>query len=471
MTSQEHEVIIIGAGLSGLSAARFLKDKQADIDLLILEESNRAGGVISSHNDMGYLSEWGPHGFLDNCQQSRTLIELAGLGGEVEKAPLKKFSRYICLGGKLNTIPQTPLKILKAPILSVAAKLKICADLFKKPMSGEPSVHDWVKYRFGKELVPFADAVFTGTYAGDINKLSIDAVMPGVRNLEKKHGSVTMGVIKKVLANKKEKENKGQTGKFTFPAMTSFRTGMGRLPQALAASLDASGEISYQTTVKKIIRNKEGWQVITSRNTFSCRHLIMALPVNGCLPLLAGLNELNPPPLTSVPEAGILTVALGFSRQAEIPFGFGYLAPESEQRFTLGTLFSSHMFPGRAPAGQQLIEALIGGRRHPERIEMDDEEIIANVCNDLGQLMELPAPSYARVLRPGGTIPQLERGYPALLDWYEKLHKQLDDLHVCGFGWKGIGINDMTKEAWRIAERILSQQAENEEAEVKGVYF
>ncbi len=469
MNSQSYEVIIIGAGLSGLSVARFLKDKQTDIDLLILEQSERPGGVISSHNEEGYLAERGPHGFLDNCLESRVLIHLAGLDGEVEKASLKKFSRYICLNGKLNNIPQSPFKIFKSPILPAAAKLRFFADIFKKPMPGEPSVSEWVAYRFGRKIIPFADAVFTGTYAGDISKLSIDAVMPGVRTLEKQHGSVIKGVLKKALTGKKA--GKGKQDKFTLPAMTSFRSGMGRLPQALAAPLDESREIMYKAGVQKIIRSKEGWQVFTSQNIFNCRHLIIALPVNQCLPLLAGLDNLSPPPVNSIPEAGIVTVALGFSEQANIPFGFGYLAPESEQRFTLGALFSSHMFAGRAPAGQQLIEALIGGRRHPERISLSDEEIITNVYNDLNQLMALPPPSYTRVLRPGGIIPQLERGYPALLNWYEQLHDQFDDLHICGFGWQGIGINDMTKEAWRTAKRILQQKHESREVEVKGVYF
>lgn len=471
MSNQDHEVIIIGAGLSGLSVARFLKERQTDIDLLVMEQSNRPGGVIASHSKEGYLAELGPHGFLDNCKESRDLVHLAGLDREVEKASLKDFSRYICLDSKLKTIPQSPLKIIKAPIIPLTAKLRVCADLFKKTMPGKPSVNDWVAHRFGKAILPFADAVFTGTYAGDINRLSIDAVMPGVRTLERQHGSVIRGLLKKALSEKRENKGKGKENKFTLPAMTSFQAGMERLPQALAAPLEISREIMYRTTVKKIIRSKNDWLIVTSQDTFSCRHLIMALPLNRCLPLLSCLSELKQPPVNSIPEAGILTVALGFSEQAEIPFGFGYLAPESEQRFTLGTLFSSHMFPGRAPAGKQLIEALVGGRRHPERLKMDDEDIIANVYDDLSQLMKIPQPSYTRVLRSGGVIPQLESGYTALLDWHEKLHNQFDDLHVCGFGWKGIGINDMIKEAWRTAQRILNQKNDNDKVEIKGVYF
>ncbi|HBE94261.1 MAG TPA: protoporphyrinogen oxidase, partial [Desulfovibrio sp.] len=150
---------------------------------------------------------------------------------------------------------------------------------------------------------------------------------------------------------------------------------------------------------------------------------------------------------------------------------FGYLAPEREQRFTLGALFSSHMFPGRAPGGHQLLEALVGGRRHPERLELSDAQLIESVYADLSQLMELPPPAYTAVLRPRAGIPQLEEGYTGLLDWRRTLQAAHAGLHLCGFGWLGIGINDMIKEARRMALSICTQAGAEEERAVKGVYF
>ncbi|MCI5222767.1 MAG: protoporphyrinogen oxidase, partial [Candidatus Electrothrix sp. AR4] len=198
-------------------------------------------------------------------------------------------------------------------------------------------------------------------------------------------------------------------------------------------------------------------------------------PVNRCLELLASSDlpsNLPTPPMASIPEARIATVALGFTDKADIPFGFGYLAPEREERFALGALFSSHMFPGRAPRGHVLLEALVGGRRHPERLELPDEELVDKVYNDLKQLIDLPEPPvFSRVLRPKYGIPQLEEGYPALLDWRNTLHTALNNLHLCGFGWQGIGINDMHKQAWKMAKRILAGYQEGQEDEVKGVYF
>ncbi len=469
MSSPNYDVLIIGAGLSGLSVARFLRDKRPQLRLLVLEKNNRPGGAIRSHSEEGYLAETGAHGFLDNCLESRVIVHLAGLTSEMEKAKLADFVRYICLDGKLNAIPQQPAAIIKAPLVSWPAKLRVLADLWKKPLPGEPSVADWISYRFGRALLPFADAVFTGTYAGDIDRLAIDGVMPGVRALERDSGSVIRGLWKK----RREAKRKGDDKTKGLPAMTSFRAGMGRLAQGLASALEANREIMYGTTARAVEKTDSGWQVESGSNSFSCRHLVVALPINQALPLLAAIREAEEPPLASVPEARIATVALGFDDTATIPFGFGYLAPESEQRFALGALFSSHMFPGRAPLGHQLIEALVGGRRHPERLELSDEDLIARVCQDLAELMELPpSPSFARVLRPDSGIPQLEAGYPALLSWRKELQAAMEGLHVCGFGWQGIGINDMTKEAWKAARAILTRELEQEEEqEVKGIYF
>ena len=107
---------------------------------------------------------------------------------------------------------------------------------------------------------------------------------------------------------------------------------------------------------------------------------------------------------------------MGFGESAEIPFGFGYLAPEQEKRFALGALFSTHMFPGRAPKGHMLLEALVGGRRHPEKLELDDDVLIQKAYADLRQLIHLPDPPvFTKVLRSDHGIPQLEIGYPGLL--------------------------------------------------------
>lgn len=452
---ETHEIIIVGAGLSGLSVAHFLRHNTPDLDILILEQDDRPGGAVRSFTDQGYLAEWGPHGFLDNNPASRALLRETGLDRIAQKAPLGSFVRFVCHDGRLVQLPQKPTALLATPLLSPLGKLRLLGDLFKKPRIEEQSVGQWAAYRFGSEILPLVDAAITGTFAGDYERLSIDAVMPGVRALEKEAGSVLKGLLKK----------KKGAGAGILPAMTSFPLGM----EQLITTLATEPNILYHSPVRSIGRENNAWEIHTEAETYRATTVILALPVNRALGLLAN----HSPPVTAIPTARIATVALGFTDKAQVPFGFGYLAPERENRFAMGALFSTHMFPGRAPQGSVLLEALVGGRRHPERLELSDEELISRIYDDLKQLIPLPAPPcFSRVLRGDGSIPQLEMGYPALLNWKESLEQRLDGLHICGFGWEGIGMNDMMQTAKTVADRILLRVGgERHKPEIKPVYF
>jgi oxygen-dependent protoporphyrinogen oxidase len=462
-----HDVIIIGGGLSGLSVAHFLQKELPAADVVILESSARAGGAIRTYREEGFQAEWGAHGFLDNIEASRQLLADTGLDQEAQKAPLGDFVRYVCLAGKLAMIPQSPKKILASSLLPFPQKLRVLADLWKRPHLEEQSISQWVAYRFGRGLLPFADAVFTGTYAGDFERLSIDAVLPGIRALEKEAGSVLKGLLQKMRAAKDKKE---QGAKKHLPAMISFPQGMARLPERLAEDKN----LMYDTTVESLSRKDAIWEVRTSRQPFKSRLLVLALPVNRALSLLAvsPISKGKQPPLRQIPEARIATVVMGFTDAARIPFGFGYLAPEQEKRFALGALFSTHMFPGRAPAGHVMLEALVGGRRHPEKLDLSDSELIRRSYEDIRQLMHLPEPPcFTKVLRTVHGIPQLELGYPSLLAWRDDLEKEIEGLHLCGFGWGGIGINDMIRSATQVATAVAHGKLGDTGAAVKGIYF
>lgn len=465
--TESKDTIIVGAGLSGLVVAHRLKRDHPGHRLVVLEKGPQAGGVIRSFSDNGYLAEWGPHGFLDNCQQSRELLRETGLDNECLKASLATHVRYVCMNGRLMMIPQSPLKILKAPLVGFKEKIRVLGDLFKKPLEGEPTVAKWAAYRFGRALLPYVDAVFTGTYAGDYNELRIDAVMPGVRELEKQYGSVLRGAIAKARAAKRKK-SAGE--KLTMPAMTSFPGGMQRLPERLAEPLSTVGELFCEHPVISLRREENGWSVQTPKQRFFAANLVLALSINQVLPLLADLDPAMA--ATTVPEARLATVVFGFE-DSRLPPGFGFLIPEVEQRFTLGTLFSSNMFPNRAPQGHIVFETLIGGRRHPERLELDDQTLIERALADVRGLVELPrTPSYTTVLRPADGIPQLEGGYLDLLRRRNALVQQQRGLYICGFGWEGIGLNDMIKTATTVADKIGSGSPQfQNQVEVKKVYF
>lgn len=455
----KYDVVIIGAGLSGLSLSHFLQKMSPDSKVVLLEKGNRPGGAVRSFHKEGFLAEWGPHGFLDNSPSSREILRDTGLDQEAQQAPLEDFHRYICHKGRLTRIPQKPGKILTTPLLTPRDKIRVLKDFWIEPVKSDQTVGEWAARRFGRGVLPLVDAALTGSYAGDYERLSIDAVMPGIRSLEFEYGSVLKSLLKTIW--KKSEDKKG------MPAMKNFPEGMERLIEVLAKDRD----IRLDTEVSGLSRQEEGqWEIKTSAGTFTANNLVLALPVNASLKLLYPFSV---PPVLEVPVSRIYNVVLGFSPKADVPYGFGYLAPEVEKRFSLGAMFSSHMFPGRAPGDNVLLEALVGGRRHPERLELDDETIVREVYKDLSSLIDLPEPPFfSEVLRPKAGIPQLEKDHPALLEWRSNMENREEGLYICGFGWDGIGINDMTKSARRVAEDLIAgRRAGEQEAEVKPVYF
>ena len=450
------DVIIIGAGLSGLSTAYFLEKQQPGLKVVLLEAGERPGGAVCSHNSQGYLLESGPHGYLDNKPVSQEILSDLGLDQQLQKAPLADFQRFICRQGRLVALPQKPQQLLASSLLSWPAKLRLLADLWKKPLAGQPTIGQWASYRFGKGVLPMVDAAVTGTFSGDYQRLLIDAVMPGARQLEKEYGSLLRGL--------KKKPRQGKKG---LPAMINFPGGMETLVRSLAKGRD----IRYGCQVKEVRHNllQGSWSVLMDEAALEARQVVIALPVNGCLQLLADFE----PPRSSMPVSRIYNIAFGCEDQGVVPKGFGYLAPEEEQRFVLGCMFTSRMFPGRAPQGQLLLEALVGGRRHPERLELDDGELISKAWQDLRSLLDLPEkPSFSQVLRPQAAIPQMEEGHLELKQWRQQLQGRQKGLHICGFGWDGIGVNDVTLAAKEAADAICQgEQADKAEVEVKPVYF
>ena len=458
------DTVIIGAGLSGLTTAYLLRSRCYGHSLLLLEKSQRTGGALRTLSEEGFTTEWAAHGFLDNCRESRELLAETGLESECVRAPLGRFVRHICLSGRLRQIPQTPRAILSTPLLGWKDKGRVLADLWRKPLPGNPSVARWAEHRFGPALLPFVDAALTGTYGGDMDRLGIEGVMPGVRALEARHGSVIRGL----LAARSQRKSPRT---LQMPAMTSFPGGMQRLPERLTEFLRPGVDLLLERPVLKVRKCEGGWHIDAQGQSFTAANLVLAVPVNTSLALLRDIASRMP--LPSVPEAKIATVALGFGNGVRLPPGFGYLIPESEGRFTLGTLFSSNMFPGRAPGDGALIEVLVGGRRHPERLELDDQTLLDHALTDVRELLAITAPPlYSRVLRGDCGIPQPEEGYPKLLTWRNELCATHRGLHVCGFGWDGIGINDMIRMAARAAGEIMAGQGyQTMEAPVKGVYF
>ncbi|OZB78629.1 MAG: protoporphyrinogen oxidase [Halothiobacillus sp. 13-55-253] len=144
--------------------------------------------------------------------------------------------------------------------------------------------------------------------------------------------------------------------------------------------------------------------------------------------------------------------------------GFGLLLPSKEKKRTLGVLFSSTLFPDRTPAGKVLLSAFIGGRKHPEAAQGDDQELLDRVLGDLSPLLGIKGkPEFLRVKRWQQAIPQYEIGY---LELQEKITHRLNALPGLSLNgnWRGgIAVGDCLNNGKKLAERLI-ENTRTEEA-------
>jgi len=281
----------------------------------------------------------------------------------------------------------------------------------------------------------FGDAMVQGIYAGDPDELAIGAAFPKVLALEQAHGSLLKGM----------KVSKGRAPR----TLVSFRGGLESLAQRLAVGLDVRCEspvIALRHDAKGFTAWVEGGTVHTAER------LVLALPREPSLRLLGELEPgLSPPAL---PHAPVAVVALGFPREkvAHPLDGFGFLAPHHEGRRILGCIFSSTLFPNRAPEGTVLLTAMVGGLRRQDLLDLDDQALAHLVRNELRDLLGSQGEPLLQIVKkwtPG--IPQPTPSWMETRARVQEVESRIPDLTILGNWLRGVSVPDCVVAGWRAA--------------------
>lgn len=446
METREH-VIILGAGLTGLSAAVALQ--QRGVRVTVLESASRPGGAVQSEKAAGFLVEHGPNSMMTHDTAVSAFLRETGLEGEIVSPMAKK--RFLVRDGRPVALPGQPLGAVTTPLFSMRGKLRILAEtVIAKTSAEDESLADLVRRRLGPEMLSYAIEPFVaGIYAGNPEKLSARYAFPKLWNLEQQHGSFLRGALRLRRTGPPQR-------------MISFRDGMGTVPERWAQML--GGNLHCGVGVEKISREDDAWQVQWSgggeSHTVTATRLITTAPAFAVPDLpwpgelrtsLNFLHEISYPPVS--------VVALGFHRsQVRHPLdGFGMLVPAAEQRQILGTIFSSSLFPGRAPRDHVLLTTFVGGARQPRLAETGEDALVHDVCRDLESLLGVTGePVFRRLIRWPRAIPQYNLGYGHLLRQMEDLEKAWPGLHFAGNYRGGIAAGQCIHNGLRLAEMITS---------------
>ena len=448
-TSAPFPIAVLGAGITGLTAAWHLQ--RAGATVVVFEASAGAGGAIDSMREEGWLQEAGPNSLLEGSADIAAFIDAVGLGSRRQYAADSAKNRYVVRGGRLVAMPASPIGFLKTRLFSLNAKLGLMGEPFRARSAADSveSVAQFVERRLGREFLDYAVNPFVGgVYAGDPRQLSVRHAFPKLHALEQEHGSLLRGAFKRRNASG------GPKGRiFSFPE------GLAELPRALARSLGAALRLSAR--VHQVRRTDGHWEIFTesggavSLGKFSA--VVCALPADALTALsfegVPGVERLAA--LREIPHPAVVSVFTGFRREdvAHPLDGFGLLVPEVERRRILGTLFSSTLFPGRAPMGNVALTTFVGGVRSPELAQLDDADLKRLVREELGELLGVRRdPVYFKVRRWPRAIPQYTLGHGRFKEIFAAVEATAPGLYLGGNARDGISLANCIESGRRLAK-------------------
>ena len=437
-------IAIIGGGITGLTAAFYLK--RQGIPVTLYEATGRVGGVIQSLRKDGYLAEFGPNTLLETSPKIRQLILDAGLASRrLDPAPEAE-ARYVARYKRPIAMPGSPLGFLTTKLFTLKAKLAVLREPFVPPRRDgkEESIAEFVLRRLNQEFLDHAiDALVAGVYA-----------FPKLAQLEARYGSLIKGQI----FGARERKRRGEVAKDRAPKF-SFDAGLQVLPDTLHELLGDA--VKLNTAVVGLAQPSAGWRVglrKEGQETSAEHHAVLytgtahqlaRLKIEaGTSPNLAVFSEIRYPPVASV--------VLGFRRQdvAHPCEGFGMLIPKIEGFKILGTIFSSSLFPNRAPAGHLTLTSYIGGERYPELASLPPEELFKLTCEDLRVLLGVSGqPTFQHSVFYPKAIPQYNLGYGRFRELMSQIETGAPGLFFAGHYRDGVSLSDSIVSGCNVAER------------------
>ena len=433
-------ITIVGGGISGLTAAHLYAARGHDVTLL--DAAAQPGGLIASERRDGFLCERGPQAVLDGPEETRALIASAGLSARALQAATAARRRFVYVGGALRPFPASPPALLKTDLLSAGAKLRLLAEPFVGRAAGDESVLAFVTRRFGREAAERAAApALIGVFAGDAAALSIRAALPRVAALEREHGSILRGLMRR--------KKQGGPG---LGRPVSFPDGLGELPAALARSLGARRR---EARVMEIAPLAGGWRVVTAAGAaLETERLVLATPAGISAALLAPLAPDAAAALRAIPHAPVAVVCLGFRSAAGLGVdldAYGFVVARGEGVGLLGCQYETSVFSHRAPEGGALMRALLGGTFDPALVDADDHTIAAQAIGDLRRAAGLARdPDFVDVWRARPGIPQYDLAHGDRIRAVDDALARLPGLAVIGNALRGVGVNDGIAAATRL---------------------
>jgi oxygen-dependent protoporphyrinogen oxidase len=457
-------IAIIGGGVAGLTAAYELSQQArngAGIEVVLFEASNRLGGIVETVREGGFIIECGPDAWVTEKPWAKALAEELGLADEIIPSNDATRKTYVLLNGHLQPMPDgmrmmvpTDLTALdNSELFSHEARQAFHTELTRAdelkitaPQHDE-SVAEFVHRHFGPEVLEKIGApLLSGVFGGDVNKLSVRAVMAPFVAMEQEQGSLIKAL-----------QSKSSTDK---PAIfTTLRSGLGTLIDRMIAAIPPEW-IRLGDEVTFISNGDEGWLIGTSKEVERFDAIIIAAPIDAARALLDPIDS-RITELMEMDASSAVVVGFGFANAAHfsIPPGFGFLVPAGSGSLLLAATFMDQKFPDRIPENGRLLRAFFGGAAAERLMRCGNDEIASIARLELASILgPLPEPQVTVVRRWPRSLPQYSVGHlERMTELTNRVHT-LEGLTLLGNGYHGVGLPDLIRDA-RTAARAIAAPA------------
>lgn len=449
------KIAVIGAGISGLTAAYLLSKK--GFDITVLEKNNSVGGSIESVFENGFLFDRGPNSALETTPVIAQLIKELGLENELLYASKQANKRYILRDNKLHSLPMSPQGLIKTKLFSGKAKLRLMAEPFigRSNDGYYQSLAEFVKRRLGREFLDYAINPFVaGVYAGRPEDLSVKSAFPKLYALEEKYGGLIVGTIRSIRERKKRAEVAKQSAK-----MLSFKNGMIALPKAIEKYFE--DRIFLSSEVTSIDQNQNGYTVSYQQNDtinkLYCDAVLSTNPSYSAAKLFSKYDKEFKTHADAIYYPPVLVYYLVYDRKKikQDLDGFGFLIPAKENKSFLGALWSSVIFSDRTDETKAAFTLFIGGSRNPDFVKEDRETLLTKVRKEFEALMGITAnPVFSSERFWEKAIPQYNLGYIEHENFFDDFEKRNPGIFISGNFRGGISVGDCIKNAEIVCNKI-----------------
>ena len=445
---------IIGAGISGVAAAHFIKKYHPDAQITLFERNERCGGNIRTESHAGFVFEFGPRSFQGKQRDLLEMVEDLDLWDQLVSADRQSKNRYILHKGKLEAVPISLLsmfgnKLLNKPIRSILREYKT------DPIDIYDSIKTFSYRHLGKKITNnMIDPFFTGIYAGDISKLSTNAVLPILKAYEKEYGSIIKGILK----NRKKKKNSEYSEKvnlYSSHDILSFENGMETLVEEVIKKHDLN--IIYNQQVKMVKQsNDQKAEVYITDSMYKFDKVILTTPSFVSAHLLKSCDIEYYKALGLVKYVPIAMVNLAFETDVVKQQGFGYLIPSNEKQRILGTVFNHKIFPMHSPGNRANISVLLGGANDENIIEKPAHYIVKTAIKHVKNHLDIhEEPFIVRIRQYSRAIPQYNMGIEKVWQRLDDVKAKYQSIILTGNYQYGVGIGDCVTLAKKVAKDLV----------------